>query len=411
MSSRITVAERLAATNNRPSGFDYMRLLLATAVIAQHSHALSYGGDAVDELFLSPARPVIAVILPLFFALSGFLVAGSLERSATLINFLGLRVLRIVPALAVEITLSALILGPLFTITLPGTYFTDPAFASYFLNIVGDIHYYLPGVFLNNPVPEVVNGQLWTIPVELYCYIALAGIAFVGLAAKKRVLLTFIVLAEVLFISVKMDTSLPVTPAVRGYVLLLCFLAGVALFSWRDKLPWSPALFAVCAAVSVALLLIPGADAFVAFPIAYMAVYLGFLNPPRSSILLKGDYSYGLYLYGYPIQQAVASFGPLNEWYWNFSIAMALAGFIAVGSWWCVEKPALNLRRFLPRIEAVALRNPLIAWHSRLMCQGIEVLWRPIAALRRAPILTREQGPRLRALRRLFKRAEGRGVR
>ena len=51
----------------------------------------------------------------MFFCLSGFLVAGSLERCRTPISFAGLRIFRIFPALVVEVLLSALILGPLLT--------------------------------------------------------------------------------------------------------------------------------------------------------------------------------------------------------------------------------------------------------------------------------------------------------
>src|SRR5215469_12102212 len=57
------------------------------------------------------------------------------------------------PALTVEVFLSAIILGPLLTTVSHGNYFTSGEFYSYFLNIVGEIHYSLPGVFVTNPVP------------------------------------------------------------------------------------------------------------------------------------------------------------------------------------------------------------------------------------------------------------------
>ena len=104
----------------------------------------------------------------MFFALSGFLVASSLERCKTLFTFLGLRAIRILPALAVEIFISALIIGPLFTTEPAKAYFAAPEFHDYFLNILGDIHYHLPGVFAANP-SDAVNGQLWTVPYEMIC--------------------------------------------------------------------------------------------------------------------------------------------------------------------------------------------------------------------------------------------------
>jgi peptidoglycan/LPS O-acetylase OafA/YrhL len=95
--------------------------------------------------------------------------------------FLGLRAIRIFPALFVEVILSALILGPLVTTLPPQLYFSDPLFFNYLLNAIGDVHFLLPGVFADNPWPRVVNGQLWTIPYELYCYCAISIIALIGL--------------------------------------------------------------------------------------------------------------------------------------------------------------------------------------------------------------------------------------
>jgi peptidoglycan/LPS O-acetylase OafA/YrhL len=128
---------------------------------------------------------VVTLILPMFFALSGFLVAGSLERCRTLVGFLSMRALRILPALAMEIVLSALVLGPLVTDLPTAAYFGDPEFARYFLNIIGDIHYHLPGVFVTNPLASV-NQQLWTIPFELECYVALAVLASLGLHRQRQ---------------------------------------------------------------------------------------------------------------------------------------------------------------------------------------------------------------------------------
>src|ERR1700761_7226647 len=127
----------------------------------------------------------VAFLLPMFFALSGFLVAGGHERSNTLITFFGLRIFRIMPALTVEVLLSALILGPLLTTVTRTDYFVNPEFWSYFLNVIGGIHYYLSGVFLANPV-TVVNGQLWTVRWELVCYIVLAVLAIAGIFQRRH---------------------------------------------------------------------------------------------------------------------------------------------------------------------------------------------------------------------------------
>ena len=85
------------------------------------------------------------------------------------------------PALFVEITLSALVLGPLLTTWLLRDYVADIRFWEYFGNIVGRIRFELPGVFESNPVAGVVNQNLWTLKPEFYCYILMAIMIAVGI--------------------------------------------------------------------------------------------------------------------------------------------------------------------------------------------------------------------------------------
>src|SRR5690242_1685947 len=129
------IAEMMQRADNRPSGFDYMRLCLALFVVLFHFTAVSYGAT-YERLYWDGTwrRPAFAVLVPMFFALSGFLVSASLFRQKTLISFYGLRILRIVPALAVEVCLSALILGPIFTDRRYQDYLADPTLHRYFLN-------------------------------------------------------------------------------------------------------------------------------------------------------------------------------------------------------------------------------------------------------------------------------------
>lgn len=354
----VSLEARLVETKFRPSGFDYLRIILAAAVIVYHSVITSYGQGAQYELSHSMWRPLIASVLPLFFALSGFLVAGSLERSRTLGAFLGLRVLRIMPALAVEVLLSAFILGAVFTAYPASQYFSDPMFYGYFKNILGDIQYELPGLFLDNPFPKIVNGQLWTLPFELACYILLAGIALLKIFKHRMLLLAFMaglygLQVLKMFMEIYHPSGEAATGGFHGRTLLMVFTAGLFIYRFRDKIPFSARLFVVASVISLLLLAVPPhGDRFVALPIAYMTAYLGLLNPRKNKIVLSGDYSYGMFLYGFPIQQAVASMGPqMHEWYINLAISLPCATVFAVFSWWVIEKPALGLRVYLRLME------------------------------------------------------------
>ena len=205
---RITMADVLDASGGTGRGFDFLRFSLSILILLSHISGLigttgamnailtsifhidahigsqlaqlnAAGVSAVEEgqrRLTGLSRPITLSYLPMFFALSGFLVTGSALRTKRLLPFLGLRVLRLLPALFVEVTLSAIVLGGIFT-TLPLlTYYTSEGFLTYFLNILGDVHFYLPGVFEKTSQSSVVNGNLWTLPWELYCYILLSVI-------------------------------------------------------------------------------------------------------------------------------------------------------------------------------------------------------------------------------------------
>lgn len=281
-----------------------------------------------------------------------------MERARTLIGFMGLRVFRIVPALSMEVLLSALILGPLLT-TLPlSEYYSSREFHIYFLNIIGEIHYYLPGVFKDNPITKV-NGQLWTIPYELVCYVAIAGFAVTGIFFRKHLLLVVLLVCYLLQGANQLHLFSDRVIDGSRYAVVIAFIAGLVIFRYRTVIKWSVGLFFLSAAVSFVLLSIPDGIDFSALPVAYVAAYLGLLNPTKKTWLLKGDYSYGLYLYGYPIQQALIVVLPLaNVWYWNLALAVPSSLAVAVLSWHLLEKPVLNQRAVLKSLENWCLAQP-----------------------------------------------------
>ena len=283
------VADRLRETKGRSSGFDYLRIGLAVSVICVHSTGVSYGLAASLVIWNGPQRMFDHMILPMFFALSGFLVAGSLERCPTLVSFYGLRLLRIVPALAVEVILSAIVFGPLLSSLSPGSYFSGAEFWRYFLNITGDIHYLLPGVFTHNPMPRTVNAQLWTVPFELQCYLALGALSIVGILKDRRLLMAAVAVGQGLWVweAVKRG-DVGARNGATGPLLVLCFLTGVLLFLYRDKIILSLWLFVLSLILCVGMLLLPHGTFYVPLPATYATVYLGLLNPRRVGYLFSG---------------------------------------------------------------------------------------------------------------------------
>jgi hypothetical protein len=348
-------------TGGRPSGFDYLRLLLALFVVWGHTAEISYGQNNTI-LWDMPFRLIMRPVLPMFFALSGFLVAGSLERNPSQTVFLGLRILRIYPALMVEVLIAALIIGPLLTSVPLADYFTDAKFFHYLVNVTGHISYLLPGVFEHNPVRNTVNVQLWTVRFELACYILLSLLMLCKLLQRRYLALVLNAALILYIVASKAYTHAPDlagTPeCVTGSILVAHFLAGLTFYLYRRELPWSPVWGMIATIIGVALLtVVPYGEYIASLPVAYMTVWLGLGNPHKLAVLKGADYSYGIFLYGALIQQCIAAIFPWShEWWINFLLSFPIIVIIAAASWHIVEKPALAWRTYLPVID-VALKK------------------------------------------------------
>ncbi|WP_019904989.1 acyltransferase [Methylobacterium sp. 77] len=321
------------------AGFDYLRIGLSVSVVIWHSYSVANFDESVRLFWGGPYRALSAAILPMFFALSGFLVAGSLGRTR-LHQFALLRLLRIVPALAFETVLVALVLGPLFTVLPLSVYFSSPELYSYFFNIVGYIHYTLPGVIGG----QMLNAQLWTIPTELECYLALIGLAFVG-ATRRRALfgggLVLVVLGLTAF-SIGAGDQSPYAQ-LGGRVLIFSFLAGVLAYLYRDLIPHDGRLFVASLLLSALLLTYRETSYLAAFPIAYVTVWLGVTNLRRIPF---GDLSYGVFLFHFPIiKLSYEIFGDRLTSPGYFAIALPLSLACAWVSWTFIEKPVLDHKK------------------------------------------------------------------
>ena len=347
------------------TGFDYLRIGLAVAVLVWHSIILSTGSTPLDQaLWSGPFRFLPAAILPMFFALSGFLVTASLERTR-LHQFLTLRVLRIVPALAVVVVLSALILGPVFTILPLRQYLASPELGRFFLNMIALVHDTLPGVFEHNPDPHLMASQLWTIPFEFEGYFVLAILSLLNLLRDRRAFVRIILLSS-LAATVSALLLSPVNPFdhLPGRVLVLSFLAAVSLYFYRDTIPCSPRLAMGSALASAVLLDIPSASYLASFPVAYLTVWLGLKRPPAIPF---GDLSYGVYLLHFPIEQTIMHIFPSAGSWWRLTlIALPPTLCCAWLSWNCVERPILSRKaNALAAVDrAAAAAMPLLAWLS-----------------------------------------------
>lgn len=347
-------------------GFDHLRVGLAFAIMFWHSWGISYGLEWTKTTPNAIAA-IVAVMLPMFFALSGFLVMGSALRLNNLRVFITFRVLRIVPALLTEITLSALILGPIITILPLREYFSNSDFWQYFGNVVGRTRYFLPGVFVTSTGQGAVNGSLWTVGPEILCYIIISMFTLAAFLHRRALYLSAVLaFAVAAFVADWWDPT-PFHEVLPNRSIILCFLIGNLIYLYRDIIPFSPRGALACFAASIALIFsalnyaaMHAAIYLAAAGLTYTTVVIGLLNLPRLPFFGTGDYSYGIYIYAFPIQQSLNYFFPdYRSWWFNFFIAFPLTLTFAVASWHLIEKPTLQLRKVLLRSEpkSTALTN------------------------------------------------------
>jgi peptidoglycan/LPS O-acetylase OafA/YrhL len=316
-----------------------LRLVAAWAVIYGHSHAVAvWGGPDVVAKFLQ-FKFAGAIAVHVFFVISGFLIAASLERNRLPI-FLLSRALRIFPGLLACVAAWVFVLGPLLTVA--DDYWRNPVTWRYFTANVGlSMHteYFLPGVFSGMKF-ESVNGSLWSLPVEARLYLGMAALGLFALNRRARYNPLFLVAMLVGFLLLSPRPMEDVES--RVYYCVAFFFTGA--FAWlnRDEIPLSWPLLLAIMVLAAALHGTPRFFVGYALLLAYGTLFLAYV--PRLPVIRHHDFSYGLYLWGWPSQQLMQMWVPTAGPLANTIGATLVAGAFAVASWFLVEAPALRLK-------------------------------------------------------------------
>lgn len=332
---------------HRDNNFDSLRVLAAAMVMLSHSWALVKRADEpiAEITYGSLAGGPLGVWM--FFAISGYLVCQSYTVRRNLFAFVEARVLRIYPAFAACILFS-LAVGAIAT-TLPlAEFIRHPQTWDYLTNnLIFELRYSLPGVFVNNPYPNAVNGSIWTLPAEtmLYVLVALLGVTTV-LARRMWVALMLMALLLVLSIQPATVTYVPYMDSTLYAPAVRCFLLGMLVFVLRDQVRLHGGIV-----VLLALLIVltsqhqPPGTLLMCVTVAYTTFWLAF--HPRLKLPISGrigDTSYGLYVYAFPIQQLIAWWLPAIGPWALFASSFACSFVVAWCSWHVIERPALALK-------------------------------------------------------------------
>jgi peptidoglycan/LPS O-acetylase OafA/YrhL len=347
----------------RDNNLNLIRMVAALAVLVSHAWPLTLGPGTVQPLERLLGVPLGFLAVWVFFAVSGFLIARSFERQPTVGRWAMARILRLFPALAVVLVLTVTVLGPLVTELPLAAYLTRTETLTYVpRNLsLAFLQFDLPGVFRDQPYPGAINGSLWTLFHEVACY---AGVLVLGLLGilRNRVAMAVLLAGFLLAHHAVLQTGLGdlVPGKLRALMgLALPFAAGVGLYVWRDRVRLHPAGVAALALLAWLGRETPFHPLLLVLALSYGVFVLAHLP---GAFLRRynrlGDYSYGVYIYAFPMQQLMVHlFQPMDP-LTNIALAVPATLGLAVLSWTWVEKPALDLNRRLGRRPATTGELP-----------------------------------------------------
>lgn len=337
--------------------FDVLRLVFAVLVIFSHSFELLRVPDPVQALILTTSLGQLSV--DGFFLISGYLITASWLSDPSIGRFLARRVLRLYPAFIVASFASVLIVGPLGADA--AQYFRELEIGRFLRGVLTLQEPHTPRVFAGTSI-ESVNGAMWTISFEFRCYLLVIVCGLVGLFRHRLVLLTVAAIVGVA-ICVTVPASGPtdsqhmlfglkilrVSDFMAWFVSL--FLTGSSFYLFRERIRYTLVRWLLaCAALAASLfhpdLMRPGVLLAGSYVVFGAASAQSLLRPVRRGHI---DLSYGMYLYGWPVQK-------LLSWCWSditpwvlFVCTLVVCVALAAVSWRLIEEPALRLKPCTPR--------------------------------------------------------------
>lgn len=341
-----------------------IRLIAAYGVLIAHTLPIKYGSSELPILGLFRSGYLGHYSVLAFFFLSGYLIVQSFQHAKSVTQFFEARALRIYPEHIASAVFCLLIIGPWVT-TLPlQEYFMNPQILKFLkaVLLVGSDN--LPGVFPEGHFGGAVNGSMWSLihEIKLYIIIGIAGFLYILRPSSIRA-----VTLLVLFILIPIrygQWSLDNLDEVRRDMCMLyaAFIVGGLFLHFRPRIPFFwPILivfWGLFAASHSAYFFLAGFCYSLYYVAFNPALYLHRFN-------FKNDFSYGVYLFAWPIQQTIIHFYPQIETWAYFVIASSLTTVMASFSWFFVGKPALTLKKrtFMAKFDFERCRDRV--WHPK----------------------------------------------
>jgi peptidoglycan/LPS O-acetylase OafA/YrhL len=358
-------------SSGRDNNFNLIRLIAASMVLVSHSFTLATGRPDLEPFSREIGITFGSMAVDIFFVTSGFLVTGSLISRKNILEFFLARALRIYPGLWVSQVVTVVIVGLWFSSLSSKLFFTEwTTWHSFLKNcvLIRGVDASFPGAFETVPFKQGgANSSLWTLPVELGMYIKL-GISWLVLGLVRRyggrLFVAFCVgvaaLSTLLDLFDYINPSWDFLPLASGWTLTSKFFTGATLRLLQSRVVasrWVAGFMMLVLVASIMNLFCFGIAYKLVLP--YLVIYVALVpSLGRFRFLTKGDYSYGIYIYAYPIQQSIATVIKNIPPFKMFVLAYPITFLFAFASWHLVEKHSLKFKEHLGRSIPAIFRTP-----------------------------------------------------
>lgn len=339
------LGERLSGRDN---ALNLVRLVLASLVVFSHTPPIA-GIPANVQI---GEKPLGEWAVAGFFALSGYLIAGSRVRLSFL-AYLWRRALRILPAFWVSLLAVGFLFAPLVGSWSGGHWRLAEAVDFVVRNAGLRIYQWTIGDTLGADAFQAWNGSLWTLFYEFGAYVVAGVLLSVGLVRRNSVAVfgTLVVVLPVFYQLARGPLDISTNLYLNALWLGGFFVAGMFMWAVGDRVAsdWrlaSAALAILLVSAGIAKFLLLGP-----LPLAYLLLYLGGVIPWHVGAV--NDISYGMYVYAFPMQQVLAAAGFAFLGFWGFAL-LAIIGTVPLAwlSWKLVEQPAMRYRSLVPNTHA-----------------------------------------------------------
>lgn len=356
------------AFDPRANSIGFLRWLMAFAVIFSHAGPLAGFYDGEDlGVQLSHEQSLGGVAVAGFFFFSGFLITKSRRGKSTIFRYFWRRALRIFPAFWLALLLTAFVLAPIAwnqsrgdmdaywnaTTDSPLTYFWNNMWLELGQRNIAGMGESLPLAVQHGG--HDWNGSAWTLEYEFKAYIIVGLLGLFGLLAN-RWLGGFVAVCFIVVNALQWGGAMNVGTGVYelfgnpyNAMFFAPFSFGMLFALFGDYIPIDDRVVVFAGIIAFLAYANGGWNVWGQYAFLYVLMWVA-VRAPLTNWERFGDFSYGIYIYAWPIMTFSAFFGLQDTgWFIYHLVIVAACHVAAFLSWHLIEQPAMSLKNWTPR--------------------------------------------------------------